>query len=153
MFSGGAPTFARRGGAHSAKLQFFLWRAVYGGAFFSPPSRAGHRPARGCCPTRTRDARVRRFSIFSFTASPLGCKRLDESGLRVKDSPFYVHTSFVFNLLEISVLWVKALPRGHLHPSIGAARTGWEWGKARVKTETQSLHPQWADCQRVARGG
>lgn len=147
MFSGGAPTFARRGGAHSAKLQFFLGRAVRGGAFFSPPSRAGHRPARCCCPTRTCDARVRRFSIFSFTASPLGCKRLDESGLRVKDSPFYVHTSFVFNLLEISVLWVKASPRGRLHPSIGAARTGWERVKARVKTKTQSLHPQWTDCQ------
>jgi hypothetical protein len=72
---------------------------------------------------------------------------LDESGLRVKDSPFYVHTSFVFNLLEISVLWVKASPRGRLHPSIGAARTGWERVKARVKTKTQSLHPQWTDCQ------
>lgn len=71
----------------------------------------------------------------------------------MKVSPFYVHTSFAFNLLEISVLWVKASPGGRLHPSIGAARTGWKRVKARVKAKTQSFHPQCADNQRVARGG
>ena len=131
---------------------FFSGGRCAAGRFFSPPSRAGHRSARGCCSMRTRDARVRRFSIFSFTASPLGCKRLDESGLRVKDSPFYVHISFVFNLLEISVLWVKALPRGHLHPSIGAARTGWEWGKARVKEKRGEIFTLNILCVSMLRG-
>ena len=132
--SGGAPTFARRGGAHPAKLQFFLGRAVCGGAFFRPCPRGG-RPAHGDRLTRTRDARVHRFSIFSFTASPYGRKRLNASGLRVKVSPVCVHTPFALNLLEIRVLWVKASLRGRLHPLIGAARTGWERGKARVKAK------------------
>lgn len=63
-FSGGAPTFARRGGAHSAKLQFFSREGGAPRGVFSPPAHEGHRPARGDRPTSTRYARIRRFPIF-----------------------------------------------------------------------------------------
>ena len=38
-------------------------------------------------PTRTRSARVRRFSFFAFTSSPYDGKKLENSDLRVKASP------------------------------------------------------------------
>ena len=74
----------------------------------------------------------------------------------MKASPVCVHTPFVLNLLEISALWVKASPRGRLHPSIGAARMGWERGKARVKEKRSeaftcnrlfvSMLPEWGEA-------
>ena len=68
-FSGGAPTFARRGGAHSAKLQFFLGRAARRGAFFRPlPTRgAGWRAATA---QRVRVTRARP-AFSDFLPSPL----------------------------------------------------------------------------------
>lgn len=68
-FSCDAPTFVRRGGAHPAKLQFFLGRAVRGGAFFRPlPTRgAGWRAA-----TVQRVRVTRAHPAFSdFLPSPL----------------------------------------------------------------------------------
>ena len=40
-------------------------------------------------PTRARYTRVRRFSLFSFTSSPQGRKKLCINDLRVKVSPFF----------------------------------------------------------------
>ena len=68
--SGGAPTFARRGGAHPAKLQFFLGWAMCGGAFFRPLPTKGA----GRCAATAQRVRVTRarppffdFCLHSFT--------------------------------------------------------------------------------------
>ena len=70
----------------------------------------------------------------------------------MKASLVCVHTLFAFNLLYISELWVKASPRGRLHPSIGAARTGWERVKARLKAKRGEVFIRNCLCVSELRG-
>ena len=118
-FSGGAPRFARRGGAHPAKLQFFLGRAVRRGAFFRPlPTRgAGRRTATAQRVRVTRASGV--FRLFAFTSSPFACKMLSVSVLRVKASPLVCSRLFTHNRLKQRMLRVKASPCAPVFTAFG----------------------------------
>lgn len=119
-FSGGAPTFARRGGAHSAKLQFFSREGGAPRGVFSPPAHEGRRLARGDRPTRTRDARASGvFRLFAFTSSLFACKVLSVSVLRVKVSPLVCSRRFTHNRLKQRVLRVKASPCAPVFTAFG----------------------------------
>ena len=75
----------KSGGAHSAKLQFFLGRARHSGAFFRPlPTRGTGRRTAAAQRVRVTRTRVRRFSIFPFTASPTCRNALCTTALGVK---------------------------------------------------------------------
>ena len=63
VFGGGAlPREERRGAL--CEVTIFSREGGAPRGVFSPPAHEGHRPARGDRPTRTRDARIRRFPIF-----------------------------------------------------------------------------------------
>ena len=58
-------------------------------SWIAPPAPTSAPSAPTSTPTRTRYARVRRFSLFAFTSSPQGRKKLCINDLQVKASPLF----------------------------------------------------------------
>ena len=110
LLSEGVHFLVKSGGAHSAKLQFFLGRAVCRGTFFRPlPTRGTGRRA-----ATTQRVRVTRasgvFRFFAFTSSLFACKMVNVSVLWVKDSPCLCSRRLALNRLKQRWLRVKASP-------------------------------------------
>lgn len=96
-------------------------------------------------------ARVRRFSIFSFTASPTCRNALCTTALGVKTLGAYLHLSFTRGFTGA----LAGIGQFRASPVAPAAHGNGRRAEVttEVKAKTQSLHPQQLVCEHVAWGG